>query len=266
MDGPYDLDDASIEALLAGDGYAVDPVLADLLGGLRVTATARMPQVSADLAALMGGSAKHAALTSPSMTAGRMRSRLAKLGAAAATAIVATTGGLAVAGALPAPLQTAFSHAGFPSPPSGPSRQGAVPDTQPTTAAVDATTTTVSETPTSGQTNRGLIVSGAAHNDTNRGCTHGHAVAAVASRGKSNGQPCHNPSTSTASSTPPNNTHNSATDSTPHNGDGTNGNRSPDLSPSTRGGSPNNGGHHDGSKGSGNQGSGSRHDSSGGGR
>src|SRR5262249_22981836 len=60
MDGPYELDDASIEALLAGDGYAVDPLLADVLGDLRVASTARMPHVGADLAALLGAPASNA--------------------------------------------------------------------------------------------------------------------------------------------------------------------------------------------------------------
>jgi hypothetical protein len=235
MDGPYELDDASIEALLAGDGHAVDPLLADLLGDLRATSTARTPRVRADLAALMGAPVNKATATSSSTpTKRRIRSRLAKLGAAAAAAVVAATGGLAVAGALPPPIQNALSQIGLPTASSGPSHHHPVdttPITQPTTAADPTTTTTaaptttVADAPASGQVGHGRIVAGIAHNHTTQGCAHGHDVGAGASEGKSNGQPCHNTSTNLPSHTPPNNAphNNNATHNTPHNTDNNNG-------------------------------------------
>jgi len=227
MDGPYELDDASIEALLAGDGYAVDPLLADVLGDLRVASTARMPRVGADLAALLGAPASNAsnATATPSLcsTQARIRSRLAKIGAAAAAAIVAATGGLAVAGALPPPIQNALSHVGLPSPSAGPPhhhRVDTTPSTQPSTAADPTTTTAIDPPAAAGPADHGRAVSGVAHNQADRGCGHGHDVAAAAADRKSNGQPCRKTSTGIASHAPPNNTpHNNATHNTPRNSD-----------------------------------------------
>ena len=112
----------------------------------------------------------------------------------------------------------------------------------PTTSTVaDRTTSTVADPTTSSQADHGRTVSGAAHNDTNRGCAHGHAVAAVASDGWSHGQPCHNTPATIAANTTPN--ANESGDS-----DTENGHRNRDASPPTAVASPGNDSQHDGSQ------------------
>lgn len=244
MDGPYDLDDAGDEALLAGSGYAVDRALADLLGDMRVAYTSRTPTVGADLGALLGFSAAATGCPSSS-TAGRIRLRLAKL-AAATAAVVAATGGLAVAGALPAPIQNALSDVGVGSPSGRSHADGHIAaNTEPTTAS--ATTVADTASPTT-KANHGTIVSGVAHNHGVQGCAHGHDVANVASNGKStksndksnvasNGKSCPNtPSTMPAHPGPNNNTRGRNA------GNGTPGNR--DTSPAATGGSSSGGAAH----------------------
>jgi len=138
MNEPHDFDDAAADALLGGGGREIDPDLADLIGDVRVAYTSTPPVVGAPLAALMGTSLP--AADQPSRRFERMRtSLLAKCGAAFAVAMAATSG-LAVAGALPPPVQNAMSHLGV-----GESSQH-----QHTTTAGetdDTTTTTVTTVP-----------------------------------------------------------------------------------------------------------------------
>ena len=115
-----------------------------------------------------------------------MRSSIiAKVGVATA-AVVAATGGLAAANALPAPIQDAASHFGIASPHH---------DDHPTAFAPDATTTTTEDSsaippevsPASTNEppdNHGGEVSGVAH-ETAHGCEHGPTVSNVASDGRS---------------------------------------------------------------------------------
>ena len=78
-----------------------DPALSELLGGVRATYGARSPVPSPALAVYFEAAAKpHRSVS--------MRRVLAQL-VAATTVVVAATGGLAVAGALPAPVQDAVS-------------------------------------------------------------------------------------------------------------------------------------------------------------
>ena len=194
MDGPHDFDDVSTEALIEGSGHDVDPALADLLGDMRVAYVSTSPAVGAELAALIGSPVPAAAPSPRRFT--RMRpSIIAKIGAAAA-AVFAASGGLAVAGALPAPVQDAISHIGIgASTSSGHHHHSAVEtsDSGDTTTTVDTTAPTsvpAAATPTTETENHGSEVSGVAHDSSTTGCEHGHAVAAVASGGKSQGQPC----------------------------------------------------------------------------
>ena len=207
MNGPDDFDDASTEALLTGAGHDVDLHLAALLGDVRVVYTSRAPSVGADLGAFIGLTAGlDTASSSPRWA--HTRSVIAKIGAAVA-ALVAATSGLAVAGALPAPVQDALSHMGI-----GGGSSGALHDdnanspadsADTTTTNVEGATTTAPQNSTStfDANHRGAAVAGVAHDDTTQGCEHGHAVANVASDAKSNGQPCHNTATTTATVTSP---------------------------------------------------------------
>ena len=197
MDGPHDFDDEAAESLLGGAGRDADPGLVDLIGDMRVAYTSTPPAVGAALAALIGLSEPVA--LSPTRRFQQMRaSMMAKIGAAAAV-IVAATGGLAAAGALPAPVQDAMSHIGVGG--SAPTHKGAEPIgdvEESTTTTVDTSVTTVPDSTTSTSVepgddhpdNHGEDVSDTAHDDSNEGCEHGHAVAAVASEGNSQGKPC----------------------------------------------------------------------------
>jgi hypothetical protein len=188
MDGPYDFDDAAAEALLRGAGHDVDAGLASLLGDLRLAYTSCQPIVSADLAPFIGSStARAAAVTSPSL--GRVRSAVAKIGVAAA-AVVAATGGLAVAGAVPAPLRDALSHIGI----------GTSSAETKITGVGHFATTSVEPTTTTAP-NHGSDVTGVAHLHTNEECQRGHRTAKVASHARANRQPCHNTATLPSSST-----------------------------------------------------------------
>jgi hypothetical protein len=219
MDRPDGFDDASTEALLTGAGHDVDLHLAALLGDIRVVYTSRAPSVGADLGAFIGISAGLATASSSPRWA-HTRSVIAKIGAAVA-ALVAATSGLAVAGALPAPVQDALSHIGIGGRSSGSSHNhnanspAGAADT--TTTNVDGATTTAPQnsTPTSDADHRGAAVAGVAHDDTTHGCEHGHAVARLGSDGKANGQPCLDTSTTTGTGTTPRSTgrNHSASDS-----------------------------------------------------
>ena len=192
MDGPHDFDDSTTEAFIAGLGRDVDSRLADAIGDMRVAYTSSPPAVGAELAALIGATEPVPAPSSRRFE--RMRaSMLAKIGAATA-AVVAATGGLAVAGALPAPVQDAMSHVGVGNGAHHAQKgQHGKPAAalEETTTTLDPTVTTVpGETPTSEVENHGGDVSDVAHEHDGDGCEHGHAVAQVASDGKSQGQPC----------------------------------------------------------------------------
>jgi len=138
---------------------------------------------------------------------GRSRVGLAAKVAAALAAVLAATGGLAVAGALPRSIQNAVSHAaadigvhvpGDDHPTASVNVEPPVGSTStdvPTTVAPPETTTVVPE-------RHGVVVSGVAHDASTHGCEHGRAVSAVASRGKAQTKPCHSTSTTTTTTTP----------------------------------------------------------------
>jgi hypothetical protein len=139
----------------------------------------------------------------------RVRTFAAKIAAAAATALAAT-GGLAVASALPNPVQSAVSDAAgalgvnLPSP-DGPESTDPIDVTEPATAttAPAEATEPVAPTPrsetdddtaeddTAGDhpENHGRAVSEVAQDDSLHGCEHGRAVSSVAS-GRTNDKPC----------------------------------------------------------------------------
>jgi hypothetical protein len=195
MDAPHDsFDDETAEALLGGGGRDVDPELAELLGDVRAAYTSTPPEVGAELAALIGTSAPAAGIAH---RRGRMRSHLAARFAAATVAVVAAMSGLAIAGALPAPVQDALSLS------------DSADETTTTTMADETTTTTVDNTTTTtvdgGATtttiaddddgdgndndNHGAEVSAVARDKSLHGCEHGRAVSAIAS-GKTNDKEC----------------------------------------------------------------------------
>ena len=111
---PNDFDDNETEALLSGAGHDLDGQLEDLLGDLRV-ACRSMPLVAdAELSAFIDTRQPAPAQSRVSQWLQRARaSMLTKFGAAAAAALLAATGGLAAAHALPAPVQDAVSHLGI---------------------------------------------------------------------------------------------------------------------------------------------------------
>jgi hypothetical protein len=190
MHGPDNFDDQTIEELLTGRGHDRDPGIAAFVAALRNTHTTTAPALNAELEALIYPAATAAPNPSPWA---RRRSLLAKMSAAGA-AVIAATSGLAVAGALPAPVQHVISDLGL----STPTHHSARPtEAAPTTTTIDTTTTFVDNTtPTTAANNHGAQVSVVAHDHTTTGCDHGHAVATVASNDKSHGQPCHTPNSS----------------------------------------------------------------------
>lgn len=109
---PPDLDDAASEELLRGAGAEVDPAIAQVIADMRTAFTSKPPVVGAELAALMAGSS---AVNSSAARRKfeRLRSSMIAKIAAGAAAAMAATGGLAVAGALPAPVQHVFSAIGI---------------------------------------------------------------------------------------------------------------------------------------------------------
>jgi hypothetical protein len=148
MDAPHEFDDEAAEALLSGSGRGSDPYLADLFDDMRVAYTSQPPAVGAELAAVLA-EAEVTAKASPARRFERMRSSIVAKAGAAAAAVVAATGGLAVAHALPDSMQDAASHIGIGAPAhSGHTTDGTVevtPDDS-TTTTIESTTTTVHET------------------------------------------------------------------------------------------------------------------------
>jgi hypothetical protein len=202
MSSPHDFDDAAADALIAGTGADIDSRLAETIGDMRAAYASTPPPVGATLAAWIG------AAVPASRSARRFErarsSILAKVGAATA-AVVAATGGLAVAGALPAPVQDAVSHIGVgrPSHDSGDKHGKNTKDEHAKNTKAHGSSTTVPGSVTSTTTlkdNHGGDVSNVAHDPSVDGCAHGKAVAGVASDGKSQGQPC--PTTTTSTTMP----------------------------------------------------------------
>jgi hypothetical protein len=137
MNEPYELPDAALEAFFAGEDGVVDPRLAEFIADVRIAYTSIPPAPEAELLALMSTTQP---VPSPPRSLARFCSAmLVKIGAATA-AVIAATGGLAVANALPAPLQDAASNLGIGAPAHHASRY--------LTAEVvdESTTTTTSST------------------------------------------------------------------------------------------------------------------------
>ena len=170
MNESHDFDDTEAEILLSGAGQDVDPRLADLLGDLRVAYTSTPLAAAAELSALMGRTLQPAPVPSRlSRWLERARSSmLARIGAATA-AVLAATGGLAVAHALPAPVQDAVSHLGI-----GTSRHTVEKpaERKPSTTVHPAVSTKPAHTPpkNTGAGNRDGAISGIAHDPNSDGC------------------------------------------------------------------------------------------------
>jgi hypothetical protein len=179
MDAMSDIADGGIEALLTGHGHDTDPRLAQVLTQLRHVYTAAPPIAGPALAALLAP-APQAACSRPN----HLRASILRKLAAAAAVIAATFGGLAAANALPAPFQDAVAHLGIGH--ADVAQHFGAPSVASTTAPIMTTTTSL-------PTSHGSVVRAAAHEHTN--CTHGSAVAQVASNGRT-----HNPGRQTQAS------------------------------------------------------------------
>jgi hypothetical protein len=216
MDDRFELDDGATEALLAGDG-AADPKLASFLGDARTAYGTALPAVGVGLSAFFTAEPVR------SLRVRRSPVGIAAKAAAALAAVLAATGGLAVAGALPAPVQNALSVAAsdvgvhdIPSDNVQHSSGSVVLVAPRTTTTTTPATSSVPPSPASttgaGTTpNHGAIVSTIAHSAP-KGCEHGRAVSAAAS-GKTDHHPCPQPhasstsTTSTSTTTPASNVH-----------------------------------------------------------
>jgi hypothetical protein len=188
MDSPHDFDDAAAEALIAGTGADVDSRLAETIDVLRAAYASTPPVVGAALAAWIG--APEPVTTLSPRRFERMRSSLIAKAGAATAAVVAATSGLAVAGALPAPVQDAVSHIGV----GGPAHDSRDKHVKNNNGHTTTTGENGSTTPTT-KDNHGADVSNVAHDPDLAGCEHGKAVADVASDGKAQDKPC--PTTTT---------------------------------------------------------------------
>jgi hypothetical protein len=183
MDDPFEFDDAAAEALLAGDGAPVDGRLASFLDEARSAYGTALPAVDLELSAFF---------RTP-VPARRSRVRLATKVAAALAAAFAATGGLAVAGALPPPVQNALSSAasdiGVPDVPTDASHSSSPVVVLTSTTTTTQVPNTLAPGTTSGTASRhGATVSAVARSAP-KGCAHGRAVSAAAS-GKTNPRPC----------------------------------------------------------------------------
>jgi hypothetical protein len=228
MNSPHDFDDAATEAILAGNGADIDPRLAELIGDMRVAYTSRPTLMSAELAALLTPNPAVATASSPRSSRRFERTRsstLAKIGAAAA-ALMAATGGLAAANALPAPMQEVLSHLGVGAPVKHDHTSVAFAPTTPSvsTTTVDSTSTTMPHD------SHGKIVSTVAR-DHSDGCDHGANVSQVASGGRTNNgsngrppsRPCETTTTVAGAGATPTMVHNNGHDAADshNNGHGT---------------------------------------------
>ena len=198
MDESHDFDDAAAEALIAGAGRPTDADLADVVADLRMAYGTKPPPVGAEVAAFL-------ALPQPELdaTPGRVsRTRaalLAKCGAAAAVAVAALSG-LAAAGALPAPMRDAMAKIGVGASPhptevrTGGARGRREHDND-VGAGLEHADHGGGWCPHDSDIGQrreppAAAVATTAPARTYDGCEHGHAVAAVASGGKSNGNAC----------------------------------------------------------------------------
>ena len=181
-----------------------DPALADFFGDMRLAYGSRAPRASLALTELMESGAPERKRTS-------MRRTLAQF-VVATTAVVAAMGGLAVAGALPGPVQDALStEADEPSATTTPSAdeststtttsESPTSTTPPTTASTPPTTTPAEGEVGAHPDNHGAEVSAVAQDKSLHGCEHGRAVSEVAS-GKRNEKPCPHASTTTTPASP----------------------------------------------------------------
>jgi hypothetical protein len=196
MNEPQHLDPSAIEPLLSGAGHEIAPRLAELIGDMRVAYATILPPASAELSALLGTTALVAAASPAPRRLEKMRSSLLAKIAGATAALLAATGGLAVAHALPGPVQNAVSDLGIGAPANHKSRATSTPDS---TTTLGPTTTTVATNPTPTTANHGAVVSGVAHDHSITGCDHGAAVSNVASDGRSQDN-AQRPSTATTHS------------------------------------------------------------------
>jgi hypothetical protein len=142
MDAPhgFDFDEQAAEALVSGSDRATEPQLSDLFDDMRVAYTSQPPAVGAELAAVLA-EAEITHDASPTRRFGRMRSSLVARAGAAVAAVVAATGGLAVAHALPAPMQDAASDVGI----GAPAHHGHHADDILQVTPDDSTTTTIEQ-------------------------------------------------------------------------------------------------------------------------
>ncbi len=196
MDGTFEFDDGAAEALLAGRGAGIDPALSELVGDIRSRFSTATPAVGVELSAFF---------REEPVRYVRSRARFAAKIAAAVAACMAATGGLAVAGALPGPVQHAVSRAAggigvhVPDEHHGSGQSRVVVATLDETTTTDATASTTtapkdSSKPPAGT--HGAAVSAVAHDPSTSGCAHGAAVASVAS-GKTKTPACVKSSTTT---------------------------------------------------------------------
>jgi hypothetical protein len=180
-----------------------DPALRDLRADVQAAFSTRPPVASPALVELFEAAPRPHRSTS-------MRRVLGQL-VAATTVVVAATGGLAVAGALPAPVQDLVSDTAgtvgvdvpdSEEPPSSEVPEGSTtttveePATEPATAADDPAAADedhesddADDDATDAAANHGAEVSAVARDKSLHGCEHGRAVSSVAS-GKVNPKPC----------------------------------------------------------------------------
>jgi hypothetical protein len=142
MDAPHEFDDQAAEALLSGSDRGTDPHVAELLDDMRVAYTSQPPAVGAELAAVLA-EAEVTADASPARRLERMRSSIVAKAGAAAAAVFAATGGLAVAHALPASMQDAASDIGIGAPAHRVHTAVAVHVTPDDSTTIEPTSTTV---------------------------------------------------------------------------------------------------------------------------
>jgi hypothetical protein len=181
MDGPFEFDDDAAEALLAGRGAGIDPALANLVGEIRTNFSTATPAVGPELSAFFREEPQRYV---------RSRAGLAAKVAAAIAACLAAMSGLAVAGALPGPLQHAVSRAAGDLGVHVPDNDGhgssqprvIVGVSESTTTGADSSTTEHGDSKTPPGGTHGAAVSAVAHDRSLTGCEHGAAVASVASR------------------------------------------------------------------------------------